>query len=176
MRKHHEKPIEEKESMRWINSYKTSQALAEELAETQVINISDREGDIYENWVDGERNVIKEKNNEDIRGYYTFNSTSLKDLFVEINGDIDKPKIKIPSLDSSWMSSNLKYNKLTFFSKQISFRAICKINNGIGEGRAQTIEGTTIDFVLTKDSSIVIKNKKISLIITNYPDKDEAPP
>ena len=41
---------------------------------------------IYENWVDGERNpYIKEKNNEDIRGYYTFNSTSLKDLFVEIN-------------------------------------------------------------------------------------------
>ena len=120
------------------------------------------EGDIYENWVDGERNVIKEKNNEDIRGYYTFNSTSLKDLFVEINGDIDKPKIKIPSLDSSWMSSNLKYNKLTFFSNQISFRAICKINSGIGEGRAQTIEGTSIDFVLTKDSSIVIKNKKTS--------------
>ena len=129
------------------------------------------EGDIYENWVDGERNVIKEKNNEDIRGYYTFNSTSLKDLFVEINGDIDKPKIKIPSLDSSWMSSNLKYNKLTFFSKQISFRAVCKINNGIGEGRAQTIEGTTIDFVLTKDSSIVIKNKKI-----NNSNIDTVPP
>ena len=69
------------------------------------------------------------------------------------------------------MSSNLKYNKLTFFSKQISFRAVCKIYNGVGEGRAQTIEGTTIDFVLTKDSSIVIKNKK-----TNNSNTDTVPP
>lgn len=45
-------PIEEKETMRWLNSYRVAQAIAEQLPETQIISIADREGDIYELFVE----------------------------------------------------------------------------------------------------------------------------
>lgn len=41
-------PIEEKESYRWIQSYKRACEIAKETPETQIINITDREGDIIE--------------------------------------------------------------------------------------------------------------------------------
>jgi hypothetical protein len=42
------KPVEEKESMRWLRSVAATVAVAQQLAETVIINIADREGDIYE--------------------------------------------------------------------------------------------------------------------------------
>jgi hypothetical protein len=47
-------PIEEKESMRWLNSYRVAQEIAEENANTQVVSIADREGDIYDIFVESE--------------------------------------------------------------------------------------------------------------------------
>ena len=41
-------PIEEKESYRWIQSYLKACEIAREVPETQIINITDREGDIIE--------------------------------------------------------------------------------------------------------------------------------
>lgn len=41
-------PIEDKESYRWLQSYRRSCELAREIPETQFINIADREGDIIE--------------------------------------------------------------------------------------------------------------------------------
>jgi hypothetical protein len=48
-------PIEEKESMRWLNSYRVAQEIAEENANTQVVSIADREGDIYDIFVESEK-------------------------------------------------------------------------------------------------------------------------
>lgn len=45
-------PIEKKESVRWLNSYRAAQTLAEQLPETQIVSIADREGDIYEIFVE----------------------------------------------------------------------------------------------------------------------------
>lgn len=45
-------PIEEKETMRWLNSYRAAQTIAEQLPETQIVSIADREGDIYELFVE----------------------------------------------------------------------------------------------------------------------------
>jgi hypothetical protein len=42
------KPIEEKESMRWLNSYRTCNEIAKQAPNTLIVNISDREGDIYD--------------------------------------------------------------------------------------------------------------------------------
>jgi len=42
------KPIEEKESFRWLQSYRISNKVAEQLPTTRIVNISDREGDIYD--------------------------------------------------------------------------------------------------------------------------------
>jgi hypothetical protein len=43
-----QKPIEEKESYRWVEGYQRTQDLAQELPQCEVISVSDREGDIYE--------------------------------------------------------------------------------------------------------------------------------
>lgn len=42
------RPLEEKESYRWIEGYRTACALAAKCKDTQVIHITDREGDIFE--------------------------------------------------------------------------------------------------------------------------------
>jgi len=48
-------PIEKKESMRWLNSYRIAQEIAEECHDTKVISISDREGDIYDIFVESQK-------------------------------------------------------------------------------------------------------------------------
>jgi transposase-like protein/transposase Tn5 family protein len=50
-------PIEEKESYRWLQSYKRSCEIARQMPGTQIINIADREGDIIELFDE----VMKEK-------------------------------------------------------------------------------------------------------------------
>lgn len=45
-------PIEEKETIKWLNSYRIAQKLAEQLPETLFVNIGDREGDVYELFVE----------------------------------------------------------------------------------------------------------------------------
>ena len=46
------KPIEEKESYHWVEGYKKANSFSEHLAHTQVVSIADREGDIYECFVE----------------------------------------------------------------------------------------------------------------------------
>ena len=46
--KRNSKPIEEKESMRWLKSFQVAQQLAASLPNTRVVSIADREADIYE--------------------------------------------------------------------------------------------------------------------------------
>jgi Transposase Tn5 dimerisation domain/Transposase DNA-binding len=48
------KPIEEKESYRWLLGYRRACAVAAAVPGTQVISISDREGDIYECFVEAQ--------------------------------------------------------------------------------------------------------------------------
>jgi hypothetical protein len=42
------RPIEEKESLRWLEGYRKAQELAQALPECEIISLSDREGDIFE--------------------------------------------------------------------------------------------------------------------------------
>lgn len=48
------RPIEEKESIRWLEGYQRVNELAAELAQTQLVYVADREGDIYELFAEGE--------------------------------------------------------------------------------------------------------------------------
>jgi Transposase DNA-binding/Transposase Tn5 dimerisation domain len=48
-------PIEEKESFRWLEGYRLSCGLAEELPHTQIVSIADREADIYECFLEAQR-------------------------------------------------------------------------------------------------------------------------
>jgi Transposase Tn5 dimerisation domain/Transposase DNA-binding len=54
-------PIEEKESMRWLNGYRIAQKIAKTLPNTTVVSISDREGDIYEIFADAVSNNDTER-------------------------------------------------------------------------------------------------------------------
>src|SRR5512144_3431344 len=45
-------PIEQKESYRWMQGYRRACAVAQQVPSTQIISISDREGDIYECFVE----------------------------------------------------------------------------------------------------------------------------
>jgi Transposase DNA-binding/Transposase Tn5 dimerisation domain len=49
-----QKPIEEKESYRWLLGYRRACAVAAAVPGTQIISISDREGDIYECFVEAQ--------------------------------------------------------------------------------------------------------------------------
>lgn len=48
-------PIEEKESLRWLTGYRTACELAGECPNTQVVSIGDREADIYDIFVEAQR-------------------------------------------------------------------------------------------------------------------------
>jgi hypothetical protein len=47
-----ERPLEEKESVRWVDGYRQVNELAESLTETRLTYIADREGDIYDLFVE----------------------------------------------------------------------------------------------------------------------------
>ena len=53
--KRKQKAIGEKESIRWIESFKATKELAKRLPGTLLVNIADREGDIYEFFLETER-------------------------------------------------------------------------------------------------------------------------
>ncbi len=48
-------PIEEKESYRWLEGYRRCCELAKECPETQIVSLADREGDIYDIFVEAEK-------------------------------------------------------------------------------------------------------------------------
>jgi hypothetical protein len=48
-------PLEEKESYRWLEGYRNACQIAEELPQTQIVSISDREGDIYECFLEAQQ-------------------------------------------------------------------------------------------------------------------------
>jgi hypothetical protein len=52
--KRKQRPIQEKESHRWLLGYRRACAVAEQVPGTQIISISDREGDIYECFVEAQ--------------------------------------------------------------------------------------------------------------------------
>ena len=58
---HYNLPIEQKESNRWLESYRKTQEIADEFPESTVINIADREGDIYEIFLEYDDTQSKNK-------------------------------------------------------------------------------------------------------------------
>jgi hypothetical protein len=62
------KPIEERESIRWIESYRETEKLAQDYKDKIFINISDREGDCYELFAEHKEDslahiIVRGKNN-----------------------------------------------------------------------------------------------------------------
>lgn len=53
-RSHKQRPIEEKETYCWLQSYRAAQGIAEQCENTCIVSIADREGDIYELLLEGQ--------------------------------------------------------------------------------------------------------------------------
>ena len=50
-------PIEQKESFRWLSGYRLASKLANECPETQIVNVADREADIYDIFLEAEQHA-----------------------------------------------------------------------------------------------------------------------
>lgn len=79
-KEHKQKPIEDKESYRWLKSFKTADALARQYPEKRIISISDREGDIFE--------LFKETSKDDSRAEIIIRASQNRRL-VDEKGEIN---------------------------------------------------------------------------------------
>jgi len=70
-------------------------------------DVFDKKSILYENWVQGTKNVITDMNIKDIRGNYTLNIANKK-YDLKIAGELSKLKSEL-KLDSLKVSSNLSY-------------------------------------------------------------------
>jgi len=77
-------------------------------------DIFDKETTLYENWVQGKKHVINDKDTKDIRGVYSL-SAGGKNYEMTLSGDISKPKIEVKQ-DTLKRTSKISYenNWVTF--------------------------------------------------------------
>lgn len=68
MRKKRQKPIEEKESYRWVQNYRQACEIQSQSPNTKIVNISDSEGDIYECFAESVNEDIEDKAEWIVRG------------------------------------------------------------------------------------------------------------
>ena len=121
------------------------------------------DGKIYENWSSGKKHVIIKKASNDFRGYYSFNSQKLKNLYVEIKVTKKNPKTKIPNIDSL-ISTTIKDEKIIISNISGSFRSVGKMNNNKIEGSYQDSLGIFYHFIMTRDSIIRQDKKSVDLV------------
>jgi len=72
-----DKPIEEKESYRWLEGYEVANRIALDASDTVVVSISDREGDIYE--------VLEKTPSEENKAYWLIRSSLNRKTLEEGN-------------------------------------------------------------------------------------------
>tara|TARA_B100000242_G_scaffold240101_1_gene180106 strand:+ start:9 stop:3011 length:3003 start_codon:yes stop_codon:yes gene_type:complete len=116
---------------------------------------------IYENWVNGEKYEIKKKSNYQLEGYYTFKSNEIQNKQVIIKKKGKDFSISIPFLDSVLLQSKVDQYKISFSTKNGSFRAIGEIiDDNTISGHYQNENGSFINFTINKDSAITSKDKQ----------------
>lgn len=71
----YQKPIEEKESFRWLEGYRISNSIAKQAINTEVIAITDREGDIFEIFVEA-----IDARKEDVSAHFIIRSSANRKL------------------------------------------------------------------------------------------------
>ena len=71
-------------------------------------DIFDKGTTVYENWVQGNKNVINDKNLKDIRGTYQLSAGGMT-YEMAISGEVGKPKVEIKQ-DTNKLKSKISYN------------------------------------------------------------------
>ncbi len=129
-------------------------------------DIFDKSTTLYENWVQGNKNVINDKDIKDIRGEYNLTLEG-KTYDVSISGEVAKPKVEVKQ-DTVKLTSKISYddNWLTFsFSTDEgdkTYRMIGAVLPGTDNlsGRLILPNGTETFYTATKKSEFEEKSKK----------------
>lgn len=88
------RPIEEKKSFRWLEGYRDCVAVAKKMAQTRLLTVMDREGDIFELFVDGEPTrkrvglLVRAKHNRRLEG-------KERKLFEELKAGRNRAQIEV---------------------------------------------------------------------------------
>ena len=117
-------------------------------------------GEIYENWTAGEMHIINKKQAIDIRGHYTLSAEEFDNKMVSIEGSKAKPKATLFALDSVALPTILEGNNINISTKNGTFRAAAKFNNGSIKGKYQDSLGVYHSFNLQRDS-LFTEDKKV---------------
>ncbi|MEZ4779557.1 MAG: amidohydrolase family protein [Flavobacteriaceae bacterium] len=130
-------------------------------------DIFDKETTLYENWVQGKKHVINDKDQKDIRGVYAL-SAGGKNYEMTLSGDLSKPKIEVKqdtikrtskiSYDNNWVTFSFEddtkeLNRATGLipSSGANFNGKLVLPNGVE---------TTFTAVRTGDAKEAEKDKK----------------
>ena len=126
------------------------------------------DGEIYENWTNGIKNIINKKNDLDIRGYYTFSDNN-EIKTIKISGDLANPIMEEIKLDSAIQKYNIsiKENSIDFNSNNKDIIATADYINGNFIGKYINSDGEKFSFNLTKDSLIYLNDKKVTINYDN---------
>ncbi len=122
-------------------------------------NIFDKTTSLYENWVQGTKNVIVDKDAKDIRGTYAL-STGGTTYKMSISGELGKPKLEIKQ-DTTVLPSKMNYkNDWIHFSFTTDkgenvYRATAKVTDSDSlNGKLVLPNGSTTTFTAAKSTSL----------------------
>lgn len=129
-------------------------------------DIFDKSTTLYENWVQGNKNVINDKNTKDIRGNYTI-ALKGNSYDISISGEISKPKLEVKQ-DTIKLPSKISYTDdwLTFSfatdDGDMTYRMIGAVlpDTENLSGRLILPDGTETFYTANKISSFEEKSEK----------------
>ena len=123
-------------------------------------DLFDSESTLYENWVEGSKNVINDMDTKDIRGNYTIKLNN-QQYQLALTGSVASPKIELKhdstkmnakvSYDGSWIAINFNDDKVKNSFNRLSGRI--STDSDTLEGNATLADGTSTTWVASKDSS-----------------------
>ncbi|WP_072765015.1 amidohydrolase family protein [Arenibacter nanhaiticus] len=129
-------------------------------------DIFEKETLLYENWVQGQQNIIVDKNQKDIRGEYDLvaGATTYK---LSISGEINKPKVEVKAGEDK-LTAKINFDnqwvELSFNNKEgdKAYRMTAPIDpsTDLLTGRLWLPNGSESTFKATKTAPFVEKEKK----------------
>jgi imidazolonepropionase-like amidohydrolase len=131
-------------------------------------NIFDKDNVIYENWIQGTKFILKNSNNNDIRGKYNFNINE-NNYHLKITGNINDLKFEVTQ-DTFKYKTTAKFNKnelnLTLENKiqnnPISYKVIALYSGKKFIGNIQMPDGTWQNFTANFNEELTNPVKKDS--------------
>ncbi len=127
-------------------------------------NIFDKETTLYENWVQGEKNIVNAMDQKDIRGTYNLSAGGTM-YTLAITGEVAKPKAEV-KLDTVKLTSTLKYDidwiTLSFNTvEEETYRMTAKVTSGEDnlKGRLLLPNGGDGSFTATRTEGPSDKSK-----------------